>query len=261
MLCEVCHALHLEVQDFIVDSRTADDERYWERFDLGALEGVHERSRRCSLCRLALSTAGLLEVIGHVGDEYKLASCTLRWEHEGWREEKAERVTTRRCLRLGIGIWPEPPGYNRHHRMILHADDASVLAKPLYLGREIPERIDIDRVREWLQSCRRLHNGRCDPPAAKSANASPSLPPGFRVIDTELMCIVTLPEDCEYLALCYACGGTVPAVKPTRANVKDLARPSALKPYWKALPRIIQNAICLTSSLGHRYDFIDSFCV
>lgn len=107
-------------------------------------------------------------------------------------------------------------------------------------AREIvPNSIDFSFLRDMVQYCGDEHRC-CKREASSLDNIS-----GLKVIDVTTRTIIQAPEKCEYIALSYVWGtGTYGS-----SSGDDLERP----------PRIIEDAMSVTSTLGYRYLWIDRY--
>ena len=250
MLCKICNSLNLLADDFIFGSLKKD---YDDFHDLGTLYSVRHRATHCSLCRITLETVGLDEPTGL--EKVENGSCKLYWQAEGHlighEEPKA------RFLRVSLESWP--PSYPEFHRICLLGDDAPYGPQRLFLGRRVPDKIAISRLKNWIRSCETWHDDNCRNFVSGTDRGTP---PTFRVIDVWDRCGVNQPlRACKYLALSYVWGGASSALKLSVANIGEMRRPGTLKGKWHQIPRTIQDAIFLTSSLGQRFLWVDSLCI
>ncbi len=88
------------------------------------------------------------------------------------------------------------------------------------------------------------------------------MPLGFRVIDTQNMCITKPDEPVNFVALSYmwASGSdSSNSLQLEKNNVRGLELPGGLAAV--SLPDIISDAISLCRDLGERYLWIDRFCI
>lgn len=250
MLCEVCDGLNLSADDFIVGYS---NRNYDDFHNLGTVHSVRHRAAHCPLCRIILATVGLDEQTGL--EKIENGACELYWQAEGLLiGDEGDKV---RFLRVSLEQWP--PSYPEFHRICLLGDDAPRGAQRLFLGRRVPDKIAIYRVKSWIRSCQRWHDDVCQSFVSRT---DCGMPTGFRVIDTWDRCIVNKPlRECKYLALSYVWGGASSTLKLSTANVGEMRQPGTLKRRWQQIPRTIQDAIILTSSLGQRFLWVDSLCI
>lgn len=110
-------------------------------------------------------------------------------------------------------------------------------------ARELSPQADLGVIREWVEFCNRGHtHPDCNPPGALCL-------PGFQVIDCELRTLVTWPGPALYVTLSYVWGND------TAEDPESDGRLPAI------LPRLIEDAINVSSFLGFRYLWIDRYCI
>ncbi|KAF2101845.1 HET-domain-containing protein [Rhizodiscina lignyota] len=240
------------VDDFIVgniDRGTFYDEYY----DLGTVCNVRQRASSCSLCRIALETVDLSEPTGR--DDIENSNCQLHWQSEGFAAGEEEP----KVRFLKVIVQSSSVSVPEFHRICLLGDDAPQGAQKLFLGRRVPDKISIHRIKSWIRSCQSFHDDNCNDIVNRPES---EMPVRFRVLDVWNLCVVPEPPpDCRYLALSYVWGRPSSVLKLSTANFAELTEPRALKREWHQIPRTIQDAIVLTSSLGERYLWIDSLCI
>lgn len=120
----------------------------------------------------------------------------------------------------------------------------------------VPRRVDILRLRSWMDTCRLTHGEHC------SRNVIPNLnlpPTNFEVLDVKNLNIISAPVPCSYAALSYVWG----SIKPPKpdifiANGRQVRTYSLVRPN---LPRTIQDAIKLTGQLQFKYLWVDALCI
>jgi hypothetical protein len=108
----------------------------------------------------------------------------------------------------------------------------------LLSAREFDDKYDLDRVRIWLDTCRREHGDAC-----KQRASQEPISRGFRLIDcTQNPPVVEeKPWGTEYTALSYVWGSTP-------ADLVD----------W---PKTVLDAIEVTKELGMKYLWVDRLCI
>lgn len=110
-------------------------------------------------------------------------------------------------------------------------------------ARALGPRADFDVVRGWVRHCERGHtHPDCNPPGLLGLK-------GFRVIDCESRNMIVCPDGKPYVTLSYV-WGTEPA-----DNLDD----DDILP--ETLPRLVEDAIRVTLSLGHQYLWVDRYCI
>lgn len=250
MLCNVCESLHISPGDFVIDPNE-DNARFKPFHNLGSVDAVFERSGHCPLCRLVVEAFGGLPDLLVKNLDYE-----LYWQSDGFVTGNQE--PTVRCLRVLVRDAHKISNYcNEQGRIILLGDDTPN-GDGLFLGRRIPKKqIDIKRIKRWMNLCRLWHGDSCEQTFDEAEGRHPRT---FRVIDTFDRCIVCPPSPCKYLTLSYTWGRDK-VFKLTSNNLSDLKTEKALDGVWQELPKTIQDAITLTSTLGIRYVWIDSLCI
>jgi hypothetical protein len=110
---------------------------------------------------------------------------------------------------------------------------------------------------KWLERCKKKHSDTC----GTRENAIKSvLPRDFRVIDLEDHCIVSMPNDGQYLALSYVWGPAgITSAWLSKSNMSKLRTKRGLDTLQ--LPRTIKEAMEFTSQLNFRYLWVDALCV
>lgn len=119
-----------------------------------------------------------------------------------------------------------------------------------------PTSIDYDLLRSWIQDCQQNHVGPCIHTQIRSATPSPNIP-GFKVIDCLEMSVKEQTISAiSFLALSYV-WGQLPqeaARGKSQYDVRDGKLPAIL-------PATIADAISVTIQLGHRYLWVDRYCI
>ena len=250
MLCDTCKSLNLSPKDFIIQANE-DQDPFEHIHDLGSLQLIREKSILCTLCHL------IVEAIGGshppFSQQDKDIQCQLYWQEDGffWRGEGPEV----RCLRLRSQPWP--PSFNEFNRLIPLADDFPG-SESLFFGREIKDTpINVKRIKKWMKLCQKWHEEDCE---QLSASLDWKFPSNFRMIDAWDRCIVQVPPGRKFLVLSYV-WGRIKVFKLLKDNLPELQVKGALNRVWQHLPKTIQDAITLTSSLSIRHIWIDSLCI
>jgi len=119
--------------------------------------------------------------------------------------------------------------------------------------------INIDLVSKWMKNCHDKHGSKCDP-----KHSHISVPPGFRAIDTQMMCIVELPSEPvpSYAALSYTWGATS-GIKELQLEIENLSTLQKESSLAKSdgIPAVILDSITLCRSLKERYLWVDRLCI
>ena len=100
-------------------------------------------------------------------------------------------------------------------------------------------RVNYDLVRSWLSICEIEHTNLC-----RSTPAQLEL----FLVDVSTCCIIKAPKDCQYLALSYVCGKTLPNLEGLTPETwrQDLGTSHERLP--AVVPRTIENAMQLSGS-------------
>lgn len=250
MLCDSCRSLNLSLKDFIIQA--SDDKDSFELCHvLGSLHLIREKSSLCVLCQLLVEAVSGSHT--RFGQQDKDIQCQLYWQEDGffWGGDGPEV----RCLRARAQPWP--PLFNEFNRLIPLADDLPG-TEGLFFGRKVQDTpINIKLIKKWMKLCQRWHEKDCE---QFSASLDHGFPLNFRIIDAWDRCIVRAPPGCRFLALSYV-WGLVKVFKLLEGNLPELQVKEALNKIWRHLPKTIQGAMTLTSSLSIRYIWIDSLCI
>ncbi|KAI1337195.1 heterokaryon incompatibility protein-domain-containing protein [Xylariaceae sp. FL0016] len=118
---------------------------------------------------------------------------------------------------------------------------------------------NVDSIRAWLRYCEH-HHDQCSHPTMSSGP-----PPGFRLIDTESLCITpTQNKITRYVALSYVWSlASSSAARASLAlateNVGALSSKGSLT--LSQLPEVIVDAIHFCRAVGERYLWVDRLCI
>lgn len=125
------------------------------------------------------------------------------------------------------------------------------------------EEAHITYIKEWITICDKHHEGKCTPQNT-----------GFRpswLIDTHLECVVPGKDDTSYVALSYLWPETKIAIqdktfsilKLQMDNLSAMSTPGYLSPPNRSghVPKVIRDAMELTTKLGQRYLWVDRLCL
>ncbi|KAI1333582.1 heterokaryon incompatibility protein-domain-containing protein [Xylariaceae sp. FL0016] len=133
----------------------------------------------------------------------------------------------------------------RHHGegrgMVMLATDKRKRDKANRLGAQLVnrERLDFDAARRWIRECEQ-HHPLC---SARQGGCFPS-----QVIDCHTGRVVQTSALTEYVALSYVWGSQSAPLPSSSFSVGDT-------------PRVIQDAVSVTMSLGYRYLWVDKYCI
>jgi hypothetical protein len=114
------------------------------------------------------------------------------------------------------------------------------------LKKWYPEKIDFERVKDWLRNCD-LAQARRPPAHLECQRESTNTLQDLRLIDCHSRRVVTAPKDCIFVALSYVWGQSAEL-----AHEDEFALP-------EELPCTIEDSIAVTLLLGYRYIWIDRY--
>ena len=261
-LCDVCSALDLHVESFIVspnEKEIVKNAKIQHVKYLGLLSKIRLKTH-CPLCRLVLDIADRpfdQRVPTLHAEENPIV--WARWVIDGQDDLGRNEVTgqhmflprTRRLL-----IYSEPQAFKDGY-LVLLGEDAPT---PTFFGRHVssPDLLDVDVVKGWIRDCEEYHGEECNdslvhPDLYGDRRAT------FRAIDVEEMCIATPPPDARYLALSYLWGKGLSQPFTNSENLPRLSVPGALSK--EKLPKTVRDSIRLTKMLGERYLWTDALAL
>lgn len=110
-------------------------------------------------------------------------------------------------------------------------------------ARELSPQADLGVARGWIEHCDQGHTHPDCSPAVELRL------PGFQVIDCEARALVTWPGPAPYVTLSYVWGTDEAEARGDNASLPD------------TLPRLIEDAISVSSFLGYRYLWVDRYCI
>lgn len=110
-------------------------------------------------------------------------------------------------------------------------------------ARELSPQADLSVVREWIQHC---DNGHTHPDCNPTCNF---YLPGFTVIDCETRTLVSWSNSTPYVTLSYVWGTELAEAHGDDGRLPEM------------LPKLIDDAINVSSFLGYRYLWIDRYCI
>ncbi|OBT94587.2 hypothetical protein VE01_07934 [Pseudogymnoascus verrucosus] len=123
------------------------------------------------------------------------------------------------------------------------------------------------RIKDWLQTCDRDHEGCYDLPDNNplvrgeiTFQFREEVQSNFRLIDVELECVKDARLGDRYIALSYVCN--LPSMFTLRNdNAELLYVEGYLERVRPDLPKTINDAIDLVQAIGERYLWVDSLCL
>jgi hypothetical protein len=143
-----------------------------------------------------------------------------------------------------IGDHAGRSGWHESGCLALIDDSRGDITRYDFGPREIrPHTINYSLIREWMTHCTTKHRSACSSPTNETLA-------GFRVIDCRSSLVIEAPPRCEYVALSYVWGSSVPACVGRAGNGFS----SGVE-----FPAIIADALSVTISLGFRYLWVDQY--
>jgi hypothetical protein len=271
-LCDICKALNLTPQQFVVCPGDDKQERFGHpNIRLGLVQNIKNKPH-CPLCRLVLITLGPDVPSLSDGEAVEVA---MGWNTDGpipnpkapWGTTPQIRTLSPYAQKQGRdGDYVGGTGFNMFPQITILANDAPTPAKAFFV-RLIGDQIDFTMVRNWLSMCQTWHGSQCD--KSQMLNHKVDDPaseiPSFRLIDVVDNCIVHAPCNCKYVALSYVWGRIDPQtiLRTLRSNVVELEKPGALglPDNHARIPLTIRDAIQAVKELHLRYLWVDSMCI
>ncbi|KAF2119503.1 heterokaryon incompatibility protein-domain-containing protein [Lophiotrema nucula] len=222
-LCESCQTLDLglEFARTDVESRT--------KLGRGVILRVFNpncRSLDCGLCRMLLS----------IGQQQTKSTYLQDWHVEAYSISRRLSIKFGRDVPLLTVRSKRSTQSIMSFMMPVRPDDPRTVS-----ARNIHGSIDWNIVKYWLSFCKEKHSRLC----GKCSSFSTS---GLKVIDCTTRRIVTSEPSSQYVTLSYVWGEE--AIESMVGNVLP-----------NQLPRTIEAAIEAVKSVGHRYLWIDRYCV
>lgn len=259
-LCSVC-----QMQDWGEIFRPAKAHRAG-KYETFFLEAFWRTSVYCSFCRLALESfrkdpelaticqskppGWVCKVEPVFFMDYVTDARSYTPRHNVTRRVDIALCSERRALRP----------HNREHRIQVLADIScnDSLAK-LNLGRRVEFfSVSIGLLESWISACVCIHGATCTPTKYETAR-------GFtlRLVDLRHRCIVTAPEDCDYVALSYTWGDPKKSkhLTLTKDTLPWLQSEGALSDGNEDVPTTIKDTLYVTDLLHERYLWVDAICI
>jgi hypothetical protein len=247
-LCDVCK--HLDFK-FLIFKSTLQEVQ--DEIPLDSFSSILEK-QYCAFCRLVKKTIDNNFGPNALPTQHKNEAVKISMVPYGsWQTFDQDRP--RQLL-----LWAKPNPVDNGETPPLHIHNVHEghWADSAGKGRLIPETIDCLLPLWWNRVCRNalspLHKD------VSTESDSYKLPVGFRLIDTEKMCIVPADPSFEYIALSYVWGNGKP-LKLFNANFDDLAQENSLSKYADQIPQTIKDAMFLVTKLLDRYLWVDALCI
>lgn len=150
-------------------------------------------------------------------------------------------------------------------------------------SRIIKSQIDLELIKQWIDTCRECHNSTYLESNVKYASFIPDEPTDIHdrsaliynscqfipagtatysltLIDVKLKQLVDMPSNTTYIALSYVWGG-VQLFRNVMNRRTELYMAHSISVDNEAIPLTIRDAIQLVRDLGERYLWVDSMCI
>jgi hypothetical protein len=241
-LCERCESYNLLSFFAQADSRfTSASEATPDGFRIVDLRGRLSARTRCSLCQFMTDMkTGPIQSLGFQLRAFPSLEASHFIDYSKMPHGRATNVQRAYLAVVPNDQVPDIQIKLRQRGCIYRAlpDDASPDDHDSIWGRSLGPTADMNIARTWLRICRNNHKGTCSRSTVRKFDI-----PDFRLID----CLAKPPKLVlrtsreHYVALSYVWG--------TQAGGDDP---------W---PRVIQDAVEVTKSLGFRYLWVDRYCI
>jgi hypothetical protein len=232
--CSVCMSLDLSYYRGVANQMPQD-------LALGTLESVKQRCAECSFCALV---EGLIR---YNVSEFESSSFS----------GLAEVVI--RPYALGLEVYVEVTERNRLITLFRAKLETSVTegVRARYGGGR---RLSRHALLDMLRTCEQEHGRECNMAAVSATSRSHV--DTILFIDVQQRCLVSRSpaESCRYFALSYV-WGNVNMFMTTKDILPALMQVDALPKFYNKIPKLIQDAIMLTSLMDVQYLWVDSLCI
>lgn len=214
-----------------------------------------EANARCPLCRIVAAVVFRYSGIHDRGVEFWFLKPVFGYEVLTFEERRgdpaadARRKATPTTSSIYLAVVRSFKGedefghYTFMNRRYIGLLNASELTGRIDLGPRLHDllSVDFDMIKDWLSRCRSHDTCKQLSPASGHGLA-------LRVLDTELLQVVDLPNGSPYIALSYV-RGAIPSVEPKAIYT------------FSDFPRLLQDAVAVVKALSHRYLWTDFLCI
>ena len=250
-LCAVCEKI-----DFVsLTSATCEADNDGRHFHIGTMQNVM-RKNFCPGCRLILLAARTMD---HSHDMFDKITITIQRHYLSCTTFEHMEGSIQVIFDTSDGQYkPTVAGIIIRAEEAKPADSTGVKSTifqsehPVFRGRNVLSEVNIDLIKQWMQSCNFQHDS-CRVPALEISREQ-----NFRLIDVQEHKIISATMAEKYVALSYVWG---PATKSslTRDTLSQCSSPGGLKDL--TIPRTISDAMQLVKYTGKRYLWVDSLCI
>ena len=245
-LCDTCQEIKLE--DYLYQAN------YPGTVELGRFQDVAKRNH-CSLCRLVIQGLNYHSQQHWKSGIYPVEVCYLGRYDENSNRPIVEVWFNSTSESLPDGIWGHFTTLSQI--LLLHQQHGSSKARAIVHAQLVGEKVDISRIRGWMENCACLHGPKCNPPQPHMIE---SLDSSLLLVDVKRMRLAVCGWASRYVALSYVWGSSQ-GLKSIKANVDHLQKDGAIRELWGELPQAIKDAIELTDAMGEMYLWVDALCI
>lgn len=230
----ICEAYHkIDFQDLLQNPRQVDSD-----FKMGDPSPYTMRySHGCKLYLVMFQDVAKYDM----EKTFELRSYSFK-KMTFWAKEK--NVNARDSVMLRIGLLFAGSFVSTRPRDVF-CKLASDGSQGLYCAQPVQEIWDCAKARMWLDTCVQCHESICKPDLLRVH--------GMNLIDCENMVIVKAAQEMRWLALSYVWGVYLRA--EGHAGYREGSSISL------DLPGTVRDAISVTLQLGHRYLWVDEYCI
>ena len=250
-LCSPCSSLGLQ-RDAFERPPFEPEGRYNSLVLSGSVGYLREQKDSCPLCHLILEALYKNEgqSLDDQGDD---TGWELTWSqnNQEYDPDSSEAEDL-----YGSGLYPTLEVEGIHGDHCIQLMDAST-TKGFLRGREIPETIDPDMIKGWMERCTKLHGEDCKQ-SFLGVGPHPAISMDLMVIDVNKKCLVNMPFGAKYVALSYV-WGQANFLTTVMSNVSEHQKQGAFSNIIP--PRTVQDAIDLTEAIGLQYLWVDALCI
>ncbi|KAH6646792.1 heterokaryon incompatibility protein-domain-containing protein [Truncatella angustata] len=247
-LCDTCQ--HVKLEDYLYQAK------YPGTVELGRFQDVAKKSD-CPLCRLVIQALNIYSRQYWKAGVYPVEVCYLGWHVEKSNQPVLDVWFNSTSETLPDGMWGHSTTLGQIiplYQPLAHtASEAGVIGRTQLVG----EKIDISRLRGWMNSCASFHGPNCNPPKLHITER-----PDLRLllVDVRRMRLAECDWGSRYVALSYVWGSSKSLVC-TKTNIHHLQKDGSLRKLRGELPRAINDAIDLTDAVGEAYLWVDALCI
>ncbi|CAH0034416.1 unnamed protein product [Clonostachys rhizophaga] len=214
--------------------------------DIDGSRFISPLQTNCAVCRILSTCCGQQSELSG-GFELRAVSFLQNclWADERFKgaQESAMLAVTPKAASNDEKNIPAVSRFNEAGYVVIYPNGT---APGLFRPRVVSESFDSERTRKWLQNCRDCHGSEC--------RGSSQTVAGMNLIDCETMEIIPATASMPWVTLSYVWGARKEDVFNDHPSLPPLQLPSPI-------PRLISDSITVVQSLGHRYLWVDMYCI